>query len=135
MAVAGVADRLRSVTSEVGDEVRGRRERLGLTIKALAERAGVDRGRLSALEKGDSRPRASTLGAVLHALDELERELGKDNGAGSDDLDVVEFQVAGNFGVRVIVKGPVRDRAELEESVLRLIARMQAGENHDPADN
>jgi hypothetical protein len=45
-----------------------------------------------------------------------------------NELDLVEFQVAGNFGVRVVVKGPVRDRRELEETVMRLIGRMQANE-------
>jgi transcriptional regulator with XRE-family HTH domain len=111
--------------STAAASIRDRRERLGMTIKDLAEEAQVDRGRLSALEAGASSPRPSTIGAVLRALERLEREMGL-AGTSADDYDTVEFEVAGNFGVRVVVKGPVRDRAELEESVLRLISRMQA---------
>lgn len=96
-----------------------------MTIKELAERAQVDRGRLSALESGTSAPRPSTIGAIVRTLDDLEREMGVVDDDVSNEDDLVTFEVAGNFGVKVIVKGPVRDRAELEESVLRLISRMQ----------
>lgn len=40
----------------------------------------------------------------------------------SDDL--VEFSVEGNFGVRAVVKGPVRDIEALREAVAKLIADM-----------
>jgi transcriptional regulator with XRE-family HTH domain len=130
--MALVSPRVLGVDAETGNDVQRRRMRLGLSIKDLAERAGIDRGSLSALEKGTSTVRLSTVGSVLRALEDLEAEYGYDDeepqpedSAGSD---LVEFEVAGNFGVRVVVKGPVRDRAELEESVLRLISRMQQAE-------
>jgi predicted transcriptional regulator len=124
MGVAVLTDRFSGVDPDLARSIRDRRERLGFTIKDLAEAAQVDRGRLSALESGTSHPRASTVGAILRTLERLERdEFGEPKT--NDNSDLVEFEVAGNFGVRVVVKGPVRDRAELEESVLRLISRMQ----------
>lgn len=106
------------------DRIRERRVRLGISVKALALRAGVDRGTLAALEAGDERVRDSTYGTVERALDSLEQEMGVDpSGVG----DLVEFRVSGDFGVDVVVKGPVRDMAAMEESVARLLARIQSG--------
>lgn len=44
--------------------------------------------------------------------------------------DLVEFQIAGNFGVTAVVKGPVRDLDALQEAVSKLIAGMQADESN-----
>jgi predicted transcriptional regulator len=114
------------VSAGRADQVRARRVRLGLSVKELALRAGVDRGTLAALEAGDERVRDRTFGAVERALDGLETEMGiePNHGMGGD---VVEFRVSGDFGVDVVVKGPVRDMAAMEESVARLLARIQAG--------
>lgn len=125
MTATVLSDRFRGVNTEVAEEIRSRRQRLGMTIKDLAERAHVDRGGLSALESGKQSPRVSTVGTILRTLDELEREFGIVEDDEPDDSGLVVFEIAGNFGVKVLVKGPVRDRAELEESVMRLISRMQ----------
>lgn len=112
---------------EVEDEgIRERRERLGLTLRALADRAGVDRGRLSDIEKGAT-PRPSTLAQIRRALDEFEDET-----SGPYDHDAEErtvtFRMSGNFGVDVTVSGPVENLAELEDSVGRLLQRMRSDE-------
>jgi hypothetical protein len=39
---------------------------------------------------------------------------------------VVEFRVSGNFGVDVVVRGPVRDLPALEASVNRILSRMRS---------
>ena len=108
------------------EQIRARRVRLGISVKALALRAGVDRGTLASLEAGDERIREATYGSVERALDLLEQEMGVEPAAGPL-ADVVEFRVSGDFGVDVVVKGPVRDMAAMEESVARLLARIQAG--------
>lgn len=110
---------------EVGHRIRDRRLALGLSVKALAERARVDRGRLAKLEAGDLSIRAATIGAVQSALDRLEREMGMDVTPVDDGGGEVEFRVSGNFGVDVVVKGPVENLDALEASVNRLIVRMQ----------
>lgn len=111
-------------SAETGRRIRERRTRLGMTVKDLAARAGVDRGRLAKLEAGDPTVRTTTIGAVEKALDEVEqltRPLPRQPG----DSDMVEFRVSGNFGVDVVVKGPIRDLASLEQSVGRIVSRMQ----------
>lgn len=110
-----------------GELIRQRREALGWSIGALADRAGVDRGRLSAIEKG-AKHRGTTAAAILRALDELEAEL---SGPYDDDRHMVTFRMSGNFGVDVTVSGPVENLPELEESVGRLLQRMRNGDSEN----
>jgi hypothetical protein len=44
--------------------------------------------------------------------------------------DYVEFTVEGNFGVRAVVRGPVRDMPELQKAVAELLRDMR--ENPGP---
>ncbi|HEU4972722.1 MAG TPA: helix-turn-helix domain-containing protein [Gaiellaceae bacterium] len=115
------------------DQIRARRVRLGISVKALAMRAGIDRGTLASLEAGDERIRDSTFGTVERALEALEQEMGVEPGGSL--ADVVEFRVSGDFGVDVVVKGPVRDMAAMEESVARLLARIQSGRAAEKGDD
>lgn len=109
----------------VGENIRRRRTSLGVTVRALAERAGVDRGRLSAIEDGAS-ARASTVGAIERALSDLEEEMGGPyDTAESTSEGLVKYRLKGNFGVDVVVEGPVANIDELEAAVERLIKRMQ----------
>ena len=117
------------------DQIRARRVRLGISVKALALRAGVDRGTLASLEAGDERIRDSTFGTVERALETLEQEMGVEPGSSNPGADVVEFRVSGDFGVDVVVKGPVRDMAAMEESVARLLARIQSGRAAEKGDD
>lgn len=117
------------VSESMGEQLKQRRARLGISVRELAARAGVDRGRLAALEKGEGQPRATTIALVETALDQLEAEMGYDETDRlPDDEAMVEFRVTGNFGVDVVVRGPVRDMTALEDSVGRLIARMSANQ-------
>lgn len=115
--------RLVDDNAETGRRIRERRTALRMTVKDLATRAGVDRGRLAKLEAGDPAVRATTIGAVEAALTEVEQLTGALPLA--DDAGVVEFRVSGNFGVDVVVKGPVRDLPALEDSVNRILSRME----------
>ena len=123
----GVAEALAaSELAREGRELRQRRESLEMSLRQFSEHTGLNRATVASVEAGDAR-RVSR-DAVRAALAKLEHEMGMDLPSAEEapnDLDLVEFQVAGNFGVRVIVKGPLRDRAALEESVLRLISGMQ----------
>lgn len=108
----------------VGARLQERRMALGLTRKALADKAGVDRGRLSLIEKGASFHDA-TVGAIERTLTQLEEEMG----GPYDRHGQVTFRMAGNFGVDVVVQGPVENLSELEASVARLLREMR--ENGD----
>lgn len=118
------APRLSRVDGETAQRVKSRRMALGMSVKKLAESAGIDRGTLTALESADPRTRESTVGAVEAALSRLEHEMGMDLPP-LTEADLVEFRVSGNFGVDVVVKGPLRDAEQLEASVARLVERMQ----------
>lgn len=123
------APRLLVVNRRAGEDIKRRRAALGMSVSKLAEAAKIDRGRLSALEAGDSSVRASTIGAVESALDRLEAEIGMDQpSAVRDPGDYVEFRLSGNFGVDVVVRGPVRDMDALEQQVERLLREMRSGD-------
>lgn len=120
------------VDQTIGAQINRRRTRLGMSVKALADAAGVDRGSISKIER-EGTGRDSTVGAINNALDQLETEMGVDLPAASESAleaeGLVEFSVAGDFGVSVIVKGPVRDIAELEAAAARIIDRLRRDES------
>lgn len=116
------------LVSDIGDQVRARRERLGMDKVDLAREAGVSRDTLAAIEAGLGF-RHSSLAKIYKALEDAEAEAGYDAkplplALVAEVDDVMEFRVEGNFGVSVVVRGPVRDAAQLEESVARLIRKM-----------
>lgn len=129
MSAMPIGAKLSAVNDDSGAEIRARRKRLGMTIGALAERAQVHRDTLSAIERGGSDPQTSTAGRIERALDELEHEMGMDlpsvvGVVGDPDEGLVEFTVEGHFGVRAVVKGPIKDIDKLQEAVGKLIAGM-----------
>jgi transcriptional regulator with XRE-family HTH domain len=115
---------LEGVTKGAGEAIKKRRTALGVTVKALAERAGVDRGRIAAIEDGAS-ARSATIGAIEKALNELEDEMGGPYDAGEHGGRLVTFRLSGDFGVDLVVEGPVENLSELEGSVERLIQKMR----------
>lgn len=130
-----------AMTEGVGHRIRDRRTRLGMSVKALAERAGVDRGRLAAIEVDTAKNvRPATIGAIERALDELEVERGivvsdlppgaRRVGDPADDL--IEFTIEGTGGIRAVVKGPIRNMDELQAAAQKLIEGMQV---RPPAEN
>ncbi|MBS0249164.1 MAG: helix-turn-helix domain-containing protein [Proteobacteria bacterium] len=52
----------------IGERVRALRAARGLTLEALAEKAGVSRAMLSRIERGESNPTAQLLGRVCAGL-------------------------------------------------------------------
>jgi transcriptional regulator with XRE-family HTH domain len=129
------------VTEDVGRRIKERRTRIGMPVKALAERAGVDRGRLAAIEAGSAtNVRPATIGAIERALDVLEVQMGivehePTVGAeriGEPEDDLVEFIIEGTDGIRAIVKGPVRNMDELQAAARKLIEGLKTG---DPKEN
>ncbi|MFN0249768.1 MAG: helix-turn-helix domain-containing protein [Kofleriaceae bacterium] len=63
------------VLSELGDQVRLARQRRRLPAELVAERAGMSRPTLRALERGASTVTLGALANVLHVLG-LEKDLG-----------------------------------------------------------
>lgn len=113
-----------------GDRFRDRRIHLNLTQSELAKEAGIKSYEtVGAVERGEGSPVSRR--RLDEALTRLEEEAGVRNR--EDDATtteqaaphMIEFEVTGDFGVRVVVKGPVENAAELEESVARLIRDMK----------
>lgn len=108
-----------------GQEIRRRREALGMSASALSKESQVDRGVLAKIEADAASVRPSSIGAVRAALGRLEEESGMDLPSRVGE-GLVEFRLSGgSFGVEVVVSGPVRDLPALEASVERLVREMR----------
>lgn len=105
-----------------GADIKSRRERLGITQEQMADAIGrKDRGTIIKAEAGHEGS-ARTIALVEQYLDGYEASL-----ADTDDADAneaVEFRIAGNFGVEVVIKGPVADFDRLEQSAMRIAGLM-----------
>lgn len=108
-------------------------QRLGLSKAELARMAGIDPGTVAKILKGHgghvSKERAVDEAMARVAAErglEVDHEfhLGEPRRVGALEDGLIEFEVGGNFGVSVVVRGPVADREALENSVLRLIQGM-----------
>jgi transcriptional regulator with XRE-family HTH domain len=137
MSTYAIAPTVGGMSGDEGARIRERRTRIGISVKALAERADVDRGRLSAIEDG-APARDSTVGKIHRVLGELEHEMGLDvplppgvSRIGDPGQGLVEFVVEGNFGVRAVVKGPVSDIEALQKAAAELIAGMNRAETDE----
>ena len=53
----------------IADRIRELRKQKGLTQRDLAERSGVSRRTIQAIEAGDTHPRIGALTSILEALD------------------------------------------------------------------
>lgn len=133
MSVTALPTSVTRVDDQTGALVRQRRTAMGMGVKALAEHAGVDRGRLHVLEEGGN-VRLTTVSAVLAALDDLEHEMGMDTPsvvAAPDPTaapNIIRVEVQGVYGAKALVfEAPVENLAELEEMVDRVMKRL-AGE-------
>lgn len=107
-----------------GQEITRRRTALGMSVVALSEESGIYRDTVAKIEADAPGVRASSIGAVRSALDRLEEEVGMDL-PGQVNEGLVEFRLSGNFGVDVVVSGPVRDLPALEKSVEKLVREMR----------
>ena len=124
---------LRPVTSSAGDDsdrgadIKRRFDALGLTDREWHRLTGIDRKTLNRAISNAPGVRPSTYTAVESYLDKLEAHAQGTPTAravGDPGDDLVEFTVEGHFGVRAVVKGPIRDIDKLQEAVGRLIAGM-----------
>lgn len=112
------------MTSE-GAHIKQRRERLTFDRIQLAQEAGVSVDTLRDLEEGTTRtPRGSTVAKIVQALDRLEDEAGLNTPPAVSELPpagTVEFEITGDFGVRIVARAPVSDSEALEKAVARLV--------------
>ncbi len=122
------AEQSTPVRASGGREVAARRDRIGMTIKELAEAARVSRDTLSDWERGKRNPQSETVDAVLATLDRLEEEMGITAPPPTHETKpgMVRFEVTGVYGAdALVVEGPVESIAELEAAIDRIMRGSQ----------
>lgn len=102
-----------------GEALRKWRKRNRISQAQLAEQAKVSTDTVQRAEKG------GVPDETMDLLEEVRLDYDATMGAPtSSATDVIEFKISGNFGVDLIVKGPVSDMEEMERSVMRIMGRM-----------
>lgn len=100
----------------LGEQVKTARTKKGWSKEEAARRADISAITWKRVEDG-LKVHDSKLAAVLRVLDEPEGVAVEPVGE-----DFVQFEISGSFGVRAIVKGPVRDIDALQAAALKLAA-------------
>lgn len=118
--------------SERGEQFKARRTAIGLSVSALAKRAGVDRGSLAALEDGKG-VRDTTVAQIDKTLTDLEHELGMDvpsvveAPAPAETSEPLRFTFHDVFGIgEIIAEGPVDRPEELVAAIRELLAEIRS---------
>lgn len=133
-----------------GVRLQARREALGMSVRALeswmaenGERIGiagpVTRQTITKAEAGDPSTTTQTYSRIEAWLSAIETEMGSEREALTPDSasdragNLVTFKLSGNFGVDVVVEGPVTNLPELERAVEKLLRGMRDGSNEAEA--
>lgn len=130
----GVSDTLFRVNdSERGAAIQARLDAIGISDREFYEKTGIDRKTLRRAVAAEERVRPSTYAAIESALDKIEAQLRGGQRSMSEPTPIgesglVEFDISGDFGVHVIVKGPVSDAEMLQRQVLGIIREIRRGE-------
>jgi hypothetical protein len=123
------------VSHERGDEIQRRLDAIGISDRRFQELSvsdlhprGIDRKTLRrAIDEDTARP--STYRAIEDALDAIEARIGGKPTTAPQETSpgegLVEFTIEGNFGVRAVVKGPVKDMDALQAAVAELVREMR----------
>lgn len=118
-------DWLTVTPEERGEAIRRRRTAHGLrSVREFAERTGLSREAVTKAERGDASE--GTYQRLEAWLDAFDHEVGED-GPPPPVVEQIEFVIEGDFGVKVTVKGPITDRAALEDSVTKIIRSIRGG--------
>lgn len=127
MYAAEKADLAPVAEGSLGEEIRRRREAVGLDQSELAREATIGRTTLHNIETGVS-GKPATLAKVLRALAAAEAESGVQVASSeAPDVEMIEFEVAGDFGVKVVVRGPISEHETLRADVAEIIRSIREG--------
>lgn len=130
MAQTGEPAKLLPVSQEtLGRQIARRRKALGLSGRAFAKLAGLDPETLRKAEADADSTTELTYSRAIKALDDFEHETSSEaEEVAADSGALVEFRVTGNFGVDVVVKGPVANMPQLQEAVAEIIRNVRSGD-------
>jgi hypothetical protein len=104
------------------NELNRRREEIGVSVERLSRQAGYKSEQTWRDLRNGTRPLA-TLEKFESALDWIEEHAHEPETTPvtSSPEGLIEFEVTGDFGVRVIVRGPVANAEELERAAAKII--------------
>lgn len=110
-----------------GHSIKQRREALGIFADREFERA-TDRVSLRVPRASIAKAEAGQASELIYsrlemALDRLEEEVGQNDV--EPKREHITFRISGNFGVDVVVDGPIENIDELEAAVAKLIREMK----------
>jgi len=128
-AIPDTAESAPVTDDDRGAQIQQRLDELGISDREFHEVTGIDRKTLRRAVDGQERVRPSTYAAIESALDKIEQRVAgapQQRPIGDPAQDLVEFTIEGNFGIRAVVKGPVRDMDALQAAVSKLVRDMQA---------
>ena len=120
-SATGRAD-LETVAETRGSRIRQRRLANGLSVNQLHKESGVSREAIAAAE--DDEASDLTYSKLEKWLDNFDQETGSETPPADTAPRVVTFTVSGNFGVDVVVSGPVDNIDELRQTVEKLMRGM-----------
>lgn len=117
---------LRDLDNETrGAALAARREAAGITAVELEKETGIARQTIARAEKGQASK------ATYRQLEAWYDRFDEETGANAPSNGIIEFTVEGDFGVRVVVKGPIRDAEAIEQSVARIVRNIRTREGGD----
>lgn len=107
----------------IGERIRNRRNRLGLTQEELADTVGQERATISRLEKGKvPNPRLADLGRIASALNtNLIELLGAFDQVSPDDEMQAAFGISGVEFAKFITDDATDEEREAFRSIYRLV--------------
>lgn len=124
-----------------GASLKARRERIGMSQRAMAELIGHGRSSIAKIEAGERvQNQFEIVGAMDKVLADYERRSGLDlpsqveqpaAASGDQGSGVMEFDIMGDFGVHVVVKGPVTDADTLRRQAAALIREIRESRGGD----
>ena len=70
-----IMPKTREILDQLGEQIKFARLRRNLSSQLISERAGISRQTLNSIEKGSSTVSIGSYAAVLHALNNLDKDL------------------------------------------------------------
>lgn len=114
-----------------GEAIKRRRKAHRMSVNALAMRADMDWKTVNRAENDHPGTQPETYDWLERKLNEYDHEAGSDlpqispPAQSAPESHLVRFKLSGNFGVDVVVEGPVENLDELQDSVQKLLRQMQ----------
>ena len=108
-----------------GREIKRRRMAHGYSVREAHELSGIGRPQITKAEEGGSAS-PLTYARLENWLDKVDESFGMSGDDTDAPVAIMEIVIEGDFGVRVVVKGPITEPEALERSATRLIAQIRA---------